>query len=341
MREVGLMGERASRVREFLTSRLVVRSAFLIFFLFAVWRLLGFTAWARGEGTYVPRPEAVAGLLPIGHFTSFFAWLKGGGWDTFLPAGLVLILAALAVSLLFKRGFCGWICPLGTVWELAAVAGRAINGRNLTLPRWLDLSGRAVRYAIAALLLGWLASVPVAEAVAFRQLPYMWIADIKIIESFGKPLFIAVGLFAFVLSMLLGPVWCRWLCPLGGLYSLVGLASPCAVRRDEHTCIHCSKCTETCHAFVDVEHSTTVRAPECDGCMDCVRVCPVEDCLEARVLGKVRVPPWVWALLVVGMWLGIYGIAKFAGAWDTTVPLDAFRATINSGLLESRTPGGL
>jgi hypothetical protein len=54
----------------------------------------------------------------------------------------------------------------------------------------------------------------------------------------------------------------------------------------------------------------------------------------------VRIEPWVWALLVVGFWLGIYALAKVAGAWDTTIPDEAFRQIINSGLLEQQTPGG-
>lgn len=330
------------RLRDVVTSRMFVKLGFLAFFLLAVWQLLAFVAWARGLGSYVSRPEAVAGLLPVGHFTSFFAWVKGGGWDTYLPAGLVIILGAIALSLLFKRGFCGWICPLGTVWESAALLGRKLlGGRNIRVPKWLDTAGRALRYLIAAAVLMFLLLVSVPEAVGFRQFEYMWIADIKIISGFANPIFLLVFALAFVVSMLIGPVWCRWLCPLGGWYSILGLASPCVVKRKEATCIHCHRCNESCHAFVDVEASGTVRALECDGCMDCVKVCPAEDCLEARGPGGVRIAVWVWPLLVVGLWLAIWGVAKFTGNWDTTIPDDVFRSVINSGLIEERTPGGL
>lgn len=338
----GSTGSKLRDLRELLTRRMTVRWAFLGFFLVAVWQLLAFVRWARGTGPYVPRPEAVAGLLPVGHFTSFFAWLKGGGWDTLLPAGLVIIIGAVTVSVLFKRGFCGWICPLGTVWETAALLGRRLTGgRTIRIPRWLDLVGRGVRYAIAGAALVFLIAVPLAEAVAFRQFPYMWTADIKIIEGFGNPLFVAVFLFAFVLSMLLGPVWCRWLCPLGGWYSVLGMASPCAVHRNTETCVHCMACNRECHAFVDVESAKRVWQPECDGCMDCVRVCPVPDCLEPRLPGGRRIAPWTWALVVVGVWLAIWGVAEVTGNWDTSIPDEVFRQVINSGLLEQRTPGGL
>jgi polyferredoxin len=286
----------------------------------------------------VPRPEAVAGILPVGHFTSFFAWLRGGGWDTLLPAGLVIIIAALAVSLLLRRGFCGWICPVGTVWQAAAALGRRLLGRNVRLPRWLDTGARALRYVLGALFFTSLALVPLSEAVGFRELPYMWVADLKIVHGFAEPLFLAIAALAFVVSMFLGPVWCRWLCPLGALYSALGVGSPCAVTRDEETCIACGRCSRVCHAFIAVDRARTVRAAECDGCMDCVRACPVEGCLEARAAGRLRIAPWVWPLLVVGVWVAIWAIAKATGNWDTSIPAEAFRQVIGSGLLEQKTP---
>jgi polyferredoxin len=336
------MPARFTSILEIVTSRMFVRSMFLAFFIYVAVQLWRFAEWARGAGPHVSRPESFAGLVPVGHFTSFFAWLKGGGWDVYLPAGIVIILAAITVSFLFRRGFCGWICPLGTIWEWGAIAGRTLlGGRNMRVPRWLDLTGRGFRYLISAAVFLFMASVPVAEAVAFRELPYMWVADIKILETLFDPVMIALFGLAFVVSMLFGALWCRWLCPLGGLYSLFGVVSPCAVHRNAEQCTSCSACSETCHSFIDVEHSVTVRDTECDGCMDCVRACPVDGCLEARAVGRTRIEPWVWAALVVGVWLAFYLGARVLGAWETTIPDEAFRQIINSGLLEQQTPGGL
>lgn len=333
------MSNARDRLIRILSSRWTTKGLFFVLFVWLAARLLAFASWARGEGPFVPRPEAVAGILPVGHFTSFFAWVKGGGWDTLLPAGLVIIIASLAISLLLKRGFCGWICPVGTVWEAAGALGRRLNGgRNVRLPRWLDVAGRTLRYIIGFAFFAFVGMVSIPEALGFREMPYMWVADIKIIEGFGQPLFIVVGLLAFALSMLLGPIWCRYACPLGALYSAVGVASPCAVERDDETCIDCGKCTRTCHAFVDVQHAGIVRSAECDGCMDCVQVCPVDGCLEARAFATIRIAPWVWPLLVTGLWLAIYLVARLTGNWETTIPADVFRQVIGSGLLEQTTP---
>jgi len=324
------------RVRDFMTGRWFIKTAFFLYFVFACVQLMRFAAWTRGTGPYVGRPEVVGGLLPVGHFTSFFALVRGGGWDPLLPAGLVIIIGALAVSLLFKRGFCGFICPVGTVWEgFSALGRKLLKGKQIRLPRWLDIAGRAFRYLLAAAVVFMLlVVVSLPEAVSFRSLPYMWVADIKIIAVMIQPTYLIVILFAGAVSMLFGPVWCRYLCPVGGMYSAVAQLSPCKVHRNEETCIHCSRCTKICHAFVDVENDTVVRDTECDGCMDCVKVCPAENCLEAKAPGGLVIAPWVWPLLVVGLWLAIFGFAKVTGNWDTRVTPDQMKAAVQSGVID-------
>lgn len=328
-------GATLRRVRDILTNRWFSKSAFLIFFVYACVQLFRFAAWARGAGPYVARPEAPAGLLPVGHFTSFFALIRGGGWDPLLPAGLVIIIAAVAVSLLFRRGFCGWICPVGTVWEACAALGRRVlGGRNIRLPKWLDITGRVFRFILAGAVVAILLTVPVAEAVGFRSLPYMMVADLKTIGLMIQPVYLLVILVAGVISVLFGPVWCRYLCPVGGMYAAVATASPCSVHRDTETCIQCGRCTKSCHAMCEPDRVTTVRNTECDGCMDCVKACPVDDCLTARAFSRVRIEPWVWPILVVGLWLAIYGIATLTGHWRSPVAPEEFKTIINSGILQ-------
>lgn len=276
------------------------------------------------------RPEIVAGILPVGHFTSFIGWLKGGGWDTLLPAGLVIIIAALTVSLLFKRGFCGWVCPVGTTWEIFGAVGRKVFGKNIKLPKWLDLTLRGLRYLITFIFFFWLASVSVQEAVGFRSLPYMFIADIRTIESFASPGFIIAFLVAALLTIVFSGIWCRYLCPLGGLYGAMSVVSPTSICRDDELCIQCGKCDAVCHAFIPVSEEEVITSPECDGCMDCVHVCPVRDAVEMKALRRWRIPAWSWPLLVTAVWFLIVGIAMATGNWKTTIPAETFAVSYAS-----------
>ncbi len=314
------------RTFERIGPRLLVRGGFLAYFVYISVRLLMFRAWALGTGPFVSRPEAVAGLLPVGSYMSFFLWLKTGFFDPVLPAGIVIIIGAIATSLIFKRGFCGWICPVGTVWEGASWLGRKVLKRdNFRLPRRVDLTLRGARYVFAALLMLWLAAVSVAEAINFQQLPYYATVDAKMLLLFATPVYLAVIGLAFVGMMLLGNVWCRYLCPLGGVYGACGVVSACTVVRDAEECIDCGKCAKACHAAVPVDTLRSVHAPECDGCQDCVRACPAEGALTSRAFGRFAFPWWVWPVAVVVLWLAIYAVARLTGHWDTQLPVETFR----------------
>lgn len=320
------MPDRLSQILRFLARRNVVRGAFLVFFALMMVQLWMFALWAAGlSARQVPRPEAVVGIIPIGAFMSFFAWLRTGMWDTVLPAGLVIILAALFLSVVLKRGFCGWICPVGALFQIPTDLGKRLRkGRDLPVWRWLDLALRGLRYALTALLLLFLGVLlPVQEAIQFRDLPFYAVADIRITRYFVHPeaWWVLSGLAIVGFSMLYGNVWCRWICPLGGLYGAVGVASLTNVCRDEDACISCGKCARVCPNRVPVDRLGVVRAPECDGCQTCVGSCPAPGALEARAVGRYPMPWWMWSFTALLIWLGFYAVAKLTGHWDTGVPV--------------------
>ncbi len=310
--------------------RTLVRGAFLAFFVVACWRLWGFYRWATGRGAHVPRPEAVTGLMPVGAIMSLFAWLKSGIFDPVMPAGVVIVLAALLVSLLLKRAFCGWICPVGAIWDAFAWLGRRLPRLPLRAPRPLDLGLRGFRYLLAAAFLAWLWIVPLGQALDFQRLPYYAVADLKILSLLlhARPLYIGVGLGVAAASVLVGNAWCRWLCPLGGLYGACGVASPCTVTRDAESCISCGKCAAACHADVPVDRLGSVRAPECDGCLECLRACPVPGALTTRLGGRARFRWWIWPLAVVALWIGAWLAALATGNWRVGVPEQTLAAYI-------------
>jgi polyferredoxin len=325
------------------TPRGFVRTGFLLFFVYLCVRLWLFALWALGRGVArVERPNAVAGIIPVGAYTSLFAWLKTGVFDAVVPAGVVIVIGALALSLLFKRGFCGWICPVGTVFEGSSAFGRFVRrhvpalpkwlGRNAPIPRGVDLALRGVRYAITALIVFALAAVPAQAALEFQTLPYYAASDVKILSYFVHPplWYVAFGMIVIGASVAFGNVWCRYLCPLGGLYGAIGCASPCTIVRDAETCIDCKACAKVCHAGVRVDVATSVRAPECDGCMDCVLACPKRGALTARAFGRFTMPWWAWPSAVVALWLALYAAAVWTGHWHSPMPESYFAEAIRT-----------
>jgi polyferredoxin len=194
---------------------------------------------------------------------------------------------------------------------------------------------RGLRDAIAllaVLTLGVL--LPASTAIQFRQDSFYAIADIRILEYFVHPpiWWSVTGLAIVGLSLAYGNVWCRWICPLGAIYSTVGLVSATNVVRDEEVCTACGKCAKACPNRVPVNTLRVVRASECDGCQTCVAACPEPGALGPRLLGKTSLPRWSWPLLALALWLGIYAIAMATGHWQSPLPAEYFRqALVASG----------
>jgi len=79
--------------------------------------------------------------------------------------------------------------------------------------------------------------------------------------------------FLFICSttFFLSRFWCRGLCPLGALYSLITRFS--FLRRVVEKCTHCQKCVSNCRMGAIKDEENYIK-PECVLCMDCVYSCP-------------------------------------------------------------------
>lgn len=77
-----------------------------------------------------------------------------------------------------------------------------------------------------------------------------------------------------ILSILIYRPFCKYICPLGALYSVFNPVSLYKYRVDKDKCIKCGKCAKACQMIVDpVENS---NSPECIRCGRCKKVCPTD-----------------------------------------------------------------
>ncbi|BBO16519.1 4Fe-4S ferredoxin iron-sulfur binding protein [Candidatus Brocadia pituitae] len=101
--------------------RWCVQIAFFIVVLVIGWQFYTFVKYceAGGKGFYLPRPPGVESFLPISALMGTKYFFGTGKINPIHPAGFVIFGTLLLTALFFKRGFCGWICPIGTVseWE--------------------------------------------------------------------------------------------------------------------------------------------------------------------------------------------------------------------------------
>jgi polyferredoxin len=312
-------------------SQALRRTFQLAFLALNVWIAVEFLLFVRfyesgGRTVWAARPPGVEGWLPIASLMNLKVLAATGQVPALHPAGIFLLAAFLAMSWLFRKSFCGWLCPVGTVSEYLWRLGRQTFGRNFALPRWLDLPLRSLKYLLMGLFLAAVASMPVAAIRAFLEGPYGVIDDVKMLNFF-RYLSVtgAVVLAALVLaSVFVQNFWCRYLCPYGGLLGLVGMASPVRIRRETRACIDCGKCARECPSRLPVDRLITVKSAECTGCMQCVASCPVEGALWMAAPRQRRVPAWVFAAGVAALFLGVCAYAQWAGHWRTDLPSSVY-----------------
>lgn len=303
--------------------RKLIQGGFTIFCLWMGYRFYLFFLWAFGKSeVYVPRPPSVEGFLPISALMGLKRFVLTGHYDVIHPAGLTILIAAIVIAFLLRKGFCGWICPVGFVSNLAELAGEKIKSLFRT-PIWLDYPLLSLKYILLGFfcyLILWKMGIKSLEG--FIQTPYNMAADAKMLLFFLDPTKLALGILAFLvlISFFQKNFWCRFLCPYGALLGILAIASPFQVKRDKTTCIDCQKCDKICPSAIHISSKNIVRTPECIGCLECLAVCPQKDCLTLTAPRQKKVTPLLLPLAVTGgfflFWLG----ALATGHWHTQVP---------------------
>lgn len=306
-----------------------------------VWLGAQFFLWVRywergGQGLHVARPAGAEGWLPIAGLMNFKLLLTTGQVPAIHPAALFLFMAFLAISLMAKKSFCSWLCPVGTLSEHLARVGRMAFGRTLRLPRWVDLPLRGLKYLLLAFFLIVIGGMSAEMLASFLQTPYGLLADVKMWNFFRH---MSLGAMATVgvllaLSFVVEGVWCRYACPYGALMGLVSLASPLKIRREASLCIDCAKCARACPAGLAVDRLVQIRSAECTACMSCVSSCPAEGALRFSLPGvslpaaqaaatpryRRAVTPMAFAGVLALIFFGFVLVARATNHWQTQIP---------------------
>lgn len=197
---------------------------------------------------------------------------------------LVCAAAILLVCIVIPRGFCGYLCPLGTTIDLFdwAIAGRTKRFRVADDGWWVHIKyyllvGVLVAACFGVLLSGFVSAIPVlTRGMLFVVDPLQsgitrgW----HLVPAMNVGQFISIALFFGVLSLgFLRPrFWCKYVCPSGAVFS-VGNLFRATERKVESSCIHCNKCVEVC-PFDAIKPDFTTRETDCTMCQTCGGVCP-------------------------------------------------------------------
>ncbi|NQV23336.1 MAG: 4Fe-4S binding protein [Rhodopirellula sp.] len=239
-------------------------------------------AWPSHYADNLSRKEQVAAelFLTIDPLVSLSTGIASRSWVWSLScAGIIL-----AACFLVPRGFCGYLCPLGTLIDLFdwAIGKRVTRFRISGDGWWVHIKyylllGILVAAFGGVLLSGIFSAIPVitrgllftlsplqtGAATGWHQLPPM---------NAGHVLSIALFFAVLSLGLLRPRFWCKYVCPSGAVFSLGNLFRA-TERKVESSCINCNKCIEIC-PFDAIKPDFTTRTTDCTFCQSCGGVCP-------------------------------------------------------------------
>ncbi|CRK81937.1 4Fe-4S binding protein [Neobacillus massiliamazoniensis] len=313
-------------------TRFMVQAVFLLFLLYVGFRFYQFYQYfeTAGKTPFVERPSAVEGFLPISALVALKVWLTSGSFDQIHPAGLVLFTFFVGSGIIFRKSFCGWICPVGTVSEWTGMLGKKIFKKNFEIPRWLVWCLTPLKYLLLLFFIKIIViDMPTFMAKDFLNEPYNKIADVKMLLfflNFGG-FTLKVILVLFVLSLFFKNFWCRFLCPYGALIGLGSIFRITKVHRNEATCTNCEMCTKACPQRIKVHEKEVVATPDCTACMSCVEACPIKDTLNMTVIHK-KVNKWFIPVSFFVLFIVVVSIAKITGHWDTVISFNDWKELI-------------
>jgi polyferredoxin len=326
--------DRSQRTRHVVQALFVVLNA---------WLGAQFYLWVRSfevadRRLLVSRPCGVEGCLPIAGMMNTKYFLLTGKIPFVHPAAMFLFAAFVLMSLLLKKSFCSWLCPVGTVSEYLWKIGRRFFGRNLRLPRWVDIPLRGLKYLLLGFFIFVIGAMSAEALQSFMYTPYGLVADVKMLNFFrdAGPTAIAVLATLVLGSMLVQNFWCRYLCPYGALMGLASLLSTVKIRRDPDACIDCAKCAHSCSAGLAVDKLIQIRSAECTACMACVAACPAQDALQfSLVPRKALAPSQRWSRRALGpvgvtavlayIFFAMVLFARITNHWQTNLPRSVYQ----------------
>ncbi|MBI3392196.1 MAG: 4Fe-4S binding protein [Nitrospirae bacterium] len=213
----------------------------------------------------------------------------------YVPALAAAGIVALFYFAVGGRAYCGYVCPAGFFFEISSSV-RNLVLKALSRPKrsgWnLDLSPHIKYYT----LIGVLAVSAVTGIMTFEIFSPIGLATRVISNDFvaanpngqnlerfaaagpslGLLVLLGIALFEAVFSK---QAWCRFVCPLGAFYSLVGRTSLLRVKIDHADCALCLNCQADCPAKYVLDRplakeQTYITMGDCTNCGSCIDACP-------------------------------------------------------------------
>lgn len=229
------------------------------------------------SGVYLLKGNAER-WCPFGGVEAIYTYIKEGNLLCSLGVSNFYILAGvLVMTVLLRRAFCGYMCPIGAVSEWLGAGAARCGVKAATVSPPLDRVLSTGKYLVLAVILYF--TWTQAELV-FRGYDPCYALISRHGEDITQWAYVVTG-GVVLASLVISIPFCRWLCPLGAVFNPFSRFGLARIKRNEETCVGCKKCNRVCPMAIPVAEVPQVTHARCMSCMNCVDVCPE---LEAGAL---------------------------------------------------------
>jgi ferredoxin-type protein NapH len=190
--------------------------------------------------------------------------------------------------LLGGRTFCSWVCPYHLLAEWTEAIHLKLVDKKIIRNTSFHRGVRIVFYVLFALL------ALVTGYTVFETISPTGILSRALIYGPGIALLWVLLLLAFEVFVS-RRAWCRYVCPIGVTYGIVGLISPLRVQYTLKDCHHEGECRKVCMVPHVLDLTIKGRArdvtldvgADCTRCGLCVDMCPTDSLtFKMKGLGK-------------------------------------------------------
>ena len=259
---------------------------------------------------------SIHALCPYGGLESMLSIIAVGTFlKKILIGTFVLFGATVLLAIVMRRSFCGQVCAFGFLQELFGNLGRKLFKKRPVVPKKLDRVLRYLKFVVLAVTvaMAWITGeLWVTPYDPFNALGHL--ADFNaLITSY------LIGFIVLIVTLLGSLVYdrffCKYLCPVGALYGVIGKVSPYSVRVDHDQCIRCGLCNKACPMNVEVMDAKGGRVTdmECINCNMCVNACPKKGALSTGFTRKKAIHPLIATILALALFFAPIGIAAATG----------------------------
>jgi len=207
----------------------------------------------------------MGGIATLTHLVSQGLYIPKTG-----IANIVILSGVLITSIVAGPVFCGWLCPLGSIQDWANALARKIQIPQAKISHSLGQLLKVTKYLVLALIL--FATAKSFNLAFIKADPYYALMHFYTGEV--APLALIILLTTLLTSLFIQRPWCRWLCPLGAILSLLGKSSILKVKRPSKVCIACGACSKACPVSLDPSAEEHVEESRCIRCGLCEGSCP-------------------------------------------------------------------